>query len=409
MPLNTVHPILLPGDHPITRLLIDYYHKKTRHQGRIITMSAIRNAGYYIYKGTSVVKRFLNKCVICSKLREYGQTQKMNDLPADRLEENPPFTYCGMDVFGPFHVSEGVTTRRNNSTKKTWAIVFICLVTKAVHLEPLPTLNTSTFKNALRRFFSIRGVCRKLRCDQGTNFIGAMNQDAQSINFEALKSEASLQECEWQLNPPHSSHHGGIWERSIKSVRKILDSSLLILGKRPPSRDELHTFLAEASAIINNTPLYELCSDPNEPLPVTPAVLITLKSNPNPPPIETFDEKHLLSYGTRRWKRVQALADLFWKRWREEYLQTLQNRQKWIKERPNIQIGDVVLMKIKNARRNTWPMARVNDVKTSSDGLVRSVSLTVPAPNGKQSPKSYDRPISEVVPILRNNGVTHSE
>ena len=408
MQLEFVHPIFLSGDHPIVILLIRYYHERTKHQGRVITMSAIRNAGFYIYHGSKAIKKLIHNCVMCQRLRGACLNQKMSDLPCDRLEESPPFTYCGMDVFGPFNISEGQTTRRNSSLKKCWAIVFICLVTKAIHVEPLPSMDINSFKNSLRRFFSIRGVCRKLRCDQGSNFVGAKNQDLDAINLNEVKHEVESNNCEWQLNPPHASNFGGIWERSIRSIRKVIDASLLTLGQRPPSRDELHTFLSEASCIVNNTPLYEICDDPNEHLPLTPANLITLKSAPNPPSLDTFDNKDIFAYGRRRWRRVQALADTFWSRWMTEYIQQLQSRQKWCMERCNLQVDDVVLMKMKHTRRNEWPIARIKEVKVSSDGLVRSACVFIP-PKGTQPGKYYNRPISEIVPILRRNEALGSE
>ena len=30
----------------------------------------------------------------------------------------------------------------------------------------------------------------------------------------------------WIFNPPAGSHHGGVWERLIRSVRKVLNSTL---------------------------------------------------------------------------------------------------------------------------------------------------------------------------------------
>lgn len=217
----------------------------------------------------------------------------MSDLPKERLQESPPFTYCGMDVFGPIILTDGKTTRHATADRKSWGLLFTCLVSRALHIEPLPGLDTSTFKNALRRFFCIRGNCKFLLSDRGTNFIGARNQDALDSSFDELKSEIELNHCRWELNPPHASHSGGVWERQIGSVKRILNSSLLELGPRKLTRDELHTMFQEAASIINNTPLWEVSWDPNEPFPLTPAMLLSLKDNPNPAPLETFNQKDI--------------------------------------------------------------------------------------------------------------------
>lgn len=321
----------------------------------------------------------------------------MSDLPRDRLSESPPFTYCGMDAFGPIQVTEGTTTRRTNSEKKVWGLLFTCLVTRAVHVEPLPFMDTPTFRNALRRFFSIRGVCQLIRSDQGTNFMGARNED---LSIQDINSEIEQHHCRWEINPPHASHFGGVWERKIGSIRRILEACILEISPRKLSRDELHTFLQEAVAIINNTPMWEISNDVNDPYPLTPASLLTLKDNPNPPPLDTFSKQDILAYGRRRHRRIQYLTDQFWNRWRNEYIHDLQPRRKWLTEKRSVKIGDLVMLRDKNLKRNHWPLARVTDVKISDDNLVRSVTVTVPSKNG--TPHTYNRPISNIILLLES-------
>ena len=400
---NEKHPILVPSVSPLSSLLIDYYHVRTKHQGRSITLSAIRQAGYFIQNGSSLIKKFLNKCILCRKLRGSFLEQKMSTLPCDRLHESPPFTFAGMDAFGPYTITDGASTRRTNATKKTWAIIFTCLVSRAIHVEPLPNLSTPAFINALRRFFSIRGACRILRSDAGTNFVGAYGQEQISLPIDQLQSEAVKFCCKWEMNPPKASHFGGAWERKIGSIKRILDFSMKQLGPRALSRDEFHTFLLEASAIINNTPLCEISADPNEPLPISPAMLLTLHDNPNPAPLQSFSSDDINAYGIRRWKRVQALSDQFWSRWRREYVQTLQARRKWTSERRSLQSGDIVLLKDRSLKRNHWPLARVSAIKTSSDGLVRSVTLVVPPKDDKSKPRAFVRPITDLILVLAND------
>ena len=132
-----------------------------------------------------------------------------------------------------------------------------------------------------------------------------------------------------------------------------MSASLTMLGKRAITRDELHTLFCEASSIINNTPLYASSPKPDEPLAITPANLLTLKDNPNPPPLPSFNQQDLDSYAIQRWKRVQFLSDQFWLRWRTFYLGGLQARSKWTKTRNSIKVGDSVIVRDKQAPRNT--------------------------------------------------------
>ena len=111
---------------------------------------------------------------------------------------------------------------------------------------------------------------------------------------------------------------------------------------------------------------------------------------------EEFTPQDLLRYGKSRHRRAQYLAQQFWTRWRQEYLHTLTQRHKWKTRVPCISIGDVVLVRDKTAARNQWPMGLVSDVKTSKDGLVRSVTVKL-ASKTKEKSRYFSRPISELV------------
>ena len=298
LPYEVKHPVLISDKHPLAKLTISHFHKLSKHQGRHLTSGLIRSNGYFIQHSSKIVRKHISSCVTCKKLRDPPLQQKMADLPSDRLHESPPFSYTGLDVFGPIIVTEGKTTRKFSSEIKVWGLLFTCLVSRAVHIEPLPGLDTVTFRNALRRFFSIRGVCRLLRSDRGPNSIRAYNEGECNISIEDIKNEVnSHNQCEWILNPPKASHFGGVWERKIGSFKRIFQASLSTMGPKKLNRDDLYTLFQEDSAIINNTPMWEVSSDPNEPFPLTPAMLLTLKDQGNPPPLDSFTEKDIQAYG----------------------------------------------------------------------------------------------------------------
>ena len=121
-----------------------------KHQGRCITFSSIRTAGYFIHKAFSTIKKFLQNCVMCRKLRLPLAKKRMSDLPEDRLHCSPLFAYVGLDVFGPFEVSDVINTRWTHAAKKSWAVAFTCLNSRATHREPLHSLDVNRMKNALR-------------------------------------------------------------------------------------------------------------------------------------------------------------------------------------------------------------------------------------------------------------------
>ncbi|VDI17881.1 Hypothetical predicted protein [Mytilus galloprovincialis] len=104
-----------------------------------------------------------------------------------------------------------------------------------------------------------------------------------------------------------------------------------------------------------------------------------------------------------QWKRVQYLSNVFWKRWRVEYLQTLKCRQKWTQERENIQEGDVVLLKDNQVNRLSWPMGIVTKTFPSADNLVRKVEIRIVRTVDKDcvKPAFFVRPVTELVLLSR--------
>ena len=156
IPDQVKHPVILPKNSHITNLVVKCYHERINHQGKGMTLNEIRSRGFWIIGGSSVVGSTIASCVTCRKLQGAVLEQKMSDLPEDRLDCYPPFTYCGVDYFGPFTIKEG------RKVLKRYGILFTCMSSRAVHLETATSLDTDSFINALRRFLSRRGPARQL-------------------------------------------------------------------------------------------------------------------------------------------------------------------------------------------------------------------------------------------------------
>ena len=128
---------------------------------------------YWIPKARPLVNRVLRDCVICKKLRGMPGVEKMADLPMDRtMPGKPPFTYIGMDCFGPFYI------KRGRSQVKRYRCLFICLTIRAIYIEKLDNLDTDSLLNALMRSSARRGTPHKVRPDNGTNFVGGEREKA---------------------------------------------------------------------------------------------------------------------------------------------------------------------------------------------------------------------------------------
>ena len=131
-------------------------------------------------------------------------------------------------------------------------------------------------------------------------------------------------ECmSWKRNPSAASNMGGMWERQIRSARRILESLLKTHGASL-SDESLRTLLVEVEAIVNSGPLTtDLLSDANSLIPLSPINLLTMKSKLEMPPPGVFSTPDF--YSCKHWRRVQHISNKFWDRWRKEVLMTLQS------------------------------------------------------------------------------------
>ncbi|KAI2645807.1 Protein CASC3 [Labeo rohita] len=120
------NPVIIPGDVHISTLLIRHYHERVQHQGRHFTEGAIRASGLWIVGGRRLISKVLSQCVTCRRLRGKVKEQQMSDLPAERLQVDPPFSYVGMDMFGPWEVAARRTRGSHASSKR--GASFHCVV-----------------------------------------------------------------------------------------------------------------------------------------------------------------------------------------------------------------------------------------------------------------------------------------
>lgn len=224
----------------------------------------------------------------------------MAHIPPDRSDTSLPFTNVGLDVFGPWEI----TTRRlrdGAANAKRWGLLFTCLSSRAIHIEVLETLEASSCICALRRFLAIRGPVKKLRCNQGTNFVGRKSQlDGALMEMDQSRIQRfeTKQGCEWIFNLPLASYFGGVWERQIATVRRVLNATLLEIGRQQLSHELLVTLMAEGTGIVKSRPIATIPLEIDEPQPLTPAMLLTMKTRPLAPASGHFVQQDVYS---RNW------------------------------------------------------------------------------------------------------------
>ena len=332
---------------------------------------------YWILQANATARGIVGKCVVCRRQRAVVGEQRMADLPKERLTPNmpnePPFTTTvGVDYFGPFEV------KINRSMVKRYGVIFMCLSTRAIHLEKAHSLDTVSCINAIMRFVARRGQVQKMIFDNGTNLVGAEKElriEINKWNKEKIQEYLLQKNIDWRFNPPGGSHFGGIWERQIRTVRKVMVS---VMQQQALTDASLCTFLCEVEAVVNSRPVTTVSGDAHDLEALTPNHILLLKGKPSLPPVL---ESETGQYSRKRWKQVQYLSELFRKRWSTEYLGQLQKRQKWIRPKDNFKNGDVVLIVNNSRPRNSWLLGKVITTIPGKDGLVRQVQVKTIIPS----------------------------
>lgn len=360
---NQRHPILLPARNSYTKMIFRTEHIRLNHAGPQQLLFSLRS---------KLMMRHNPKL----------STQLMGQLPNDRVILQRPFYSTGVDFAGP--ITTLLLKGRGRKTIKTYIALFICLATKAIHLEAVCDLSTEAFIAALRRFVGRRGCPQTMWSDNGTNFVGARN----SFNemHQLLRNKYSdihdqfylPQHMSWKFIPPSAPHMGGLWEAGVKSCKFHLKR---IMGNSLFTFEELTTVLVQVEACLHSRPLFQLPSTPHDLLPLTPGHFLVggpLTFLPDPDVTDISDNR------LNRWQLVQKVAQDFWRRWSKEYLTSLQGKTKWLCATPNLEINDVVLIADSVLPPLKWKLGRVIDTHPGSDGRVRVVSLQTANSNCKR-------------------------
>ena len=393
MSTNSKHPIILPRKHHVTMLIAKDLHEQHHHCGRNQLAVLIREK-YWIVNIKSICRTVITSCLYCKRLRVQPKPQLMSDLPDARVSAfNPPFTHTGVDYFGPIIIKQGRKTRTNPGTQKRYGVLFTCMTYRAIHIELAGDLSTDSFILALKRFIARRGLPLYMWSDNGQNFVGANNElksAFKKINQEEIINITSIRNIKWGFITPTSPWMGGAWESLVKLTKRALRT---VTKSRPVYEDQLITILTEVESSINSRPLTSVSDDIDDLSTLTPNHFLRGKSMMNQGS-NMIDDKEINS--KRKWKAVEAITNMYWKRFVKEYLTELNNRSKWNKKQRNFVKGDIVLIKSDNIPRSFWPLARVVETYASKDDVIRSAKL-------KLSNTTLVRPVNRLCLLEESN------
>lgn len=249
------HPMILDCHHPFSKLIAVFYHLKLLHAGQQLTVSGIRER-FWILSVRRLVRTVIHECVTCFRCKPKAHEQLMADLPSERVIPAPPFLKIGIDYCGPFNIQY---PNRRTTPVKCWVAIFICLATKAVHVEMVTNLTAEAFIAALKRFTARRGRPITIMCDNGTCFVGAQKELQELYNLfknqqfqRTTLRQANNDGIDFKFIPANSPNFGGLWEAAVKSLKGHMRK---VIGLQILFPDEFNTIIIQIEACLNSRPL----------------------------------------------------------------------------------------------------------------------------------------------------------
>ena len=383
---DSKYPLILPKNHHLTEMIILEAHKQNGHVGRDHVLTHLQQQ-FWIIHGKATVKSVLKKCFLCRLRKAKRMFPQMSVLPECRLAWNkPPFSHCGVDLFGPILIKQG------RKRLKRWGVIFTCMTVRGVHLEVVESIDTDDFINSTRRFVNRRGTPTDMYSDCGSNFKGATTELAEfieTLDKTKIHTFASSHNIMWHFNPPSAPHMGGAWERLVKSVKEVL---AVTMKDRVLTDFQLSTLFTEVESILNNRPLTHASSDINDYEALTPNHIMLGLHRKWDYMLDT-EERDVLS--RRKWRQVQGASIDFWNSWRTQYLPLLMKRPCWQGTAPNYRQGELVVLKDDSPVKGKWNLARIVQVLPGKDDVVRTVEV-------RTKDGVYVRPVSKLAKLEDN-------
>lgn len=384
------HPIILPYQSQLSKLLIQDTHHTTSHGGTQLLMAVLRQQ-YWIPKLRRLVRMCIDHCPVCIRFKRKPMMQRMADLPNERVQPYRAFRQLAVDFAGPFEMKEKIAGR-NNKFIKGYIAVFVCLSTRAVHLEVVHDLTTDTFIASLQRLAARRGAISKVWSDNAKNFVGAarkLTEIREVLNVwstDLAQRQIKDLGIHWQFITPYAPSQGGLWEAAVRSMKGHLRK---VLGDRVMTYPDLCTLITRIEACLNSRPMNALSDDPADLGALTPSHFLIGEPlvSPYHPPVDDIPDNRLNGL-----ELIQKFEQIFWKRWQMEYLNELQKRNKWTSPERNLKKGDLVLIMNNQMPPSLWQLGRVIEVHPGRDGLVRNATV-------KTATSQFERSIQRLVAL----------
>ena len=344
--------------HQVTKLIVKYFHEEWNHASGTNQTLAVLSTRFWIISGREEIREWEKECNECRRWKAKAAKQIMAPLPQIRLRLSlPPFAQTVVDFGGPFVTIQGRRSRR----QKRFLCLFTCLATRAVHLDMAFGLDTDSFLNAFYRMVNRRGLPREKLSDDGTNFVVAEREShelVEALDQSKIAQSTANKGVMWHFNPPLAPHFGGVHETMIKAPKRAVNA---VLGNADVTDEELTTAFTGAEALLNSRPLTYQSANPEDDIPLTLNHFLIGQIGGQFAPESVDETNYSLK---KRWRRVQELVRHFWHRWLREWIPSLSNRRKWLKEERDLHIRRCCLSYV--AQHTTRALASRKNRRTLS-------------------------------------------
>ena len=379
---HVVNPVLMPKQHHLTKLVINYAHCSSMHMGLQSTLNFLRMHGMWILKARQAVLSVLKDCIVCKRYN--ASTVKYPSpasLPASRVNLSVPFAHTGVDYTGHLWLRG-----KGGEKVKVYILIFTCFNTRAIHLEAVESMTTAEFILAFVRFVNRYGVPSVVYSDNAKSFIqaGGIIEDLLTTSeFEERFRTASISH---KTIPVYAAWYGAVWERLIKTVKHCLFKTL---GRYTPSFSEFITFLSDIQKVLNNRPLtYRSCENeldiisPNHFLVGRPISSLLFGDSEQVPEWEYHEEEEYPSLLARTLECRDSLFENFRERWLQEYLINLREKDRASSHSHRVwEEGEIALFKLPAKTRAYWPLVRIVKTLPNKEGVTRTVRVSKPDGN----------------------------
>ena len=262
-------------------------------------------------------------------------------LPKERTDISGALEVIGTDFAGSV-----LYKLRNKKEGKAYMVISSCSLSRAVHLELVTNLETTTFLPCLRRLIARRGRPSVIYSDIETTFVKAAKWLTQVIRDEEYNVLLESHDIKWKFNLSRPPWWRGQFERLIDFVKATMYK---VIGRATLSSDEPSQVLLDAETQVNRRPPSYVEDDLELPI-LTPASSLFQRSPQLPEqPAWKIKDKDL----KRRSKFLKSCKDQLWNRWQREHLTSLRERHNLVHKvaKYQVEVGDAVIVRSESKNR----------------------------------------------------------